>query len=340
MIKLLLVAVVLSILSSAAGACFATMTNGVGNLGVPTWAAGATPPDESARPGNAAAALDETTPGQTAGGVQTAQQAGGSAGVEGYVGKLLDALEREYGRRVDAEQRLASEQARQARLDAAAPRPAPPVDERPAASRPAPAGEQTISAAAPTPAATDVRPPQQVDTTEQKPATGTIAAGTRFWATANSGVSSNEAQPGDRMTATVTGTVSENGKVLLQNGDRLIGSVKAVENSGRMSGAEALTVQFHAVLIDGNEFEMQTGAITRTGRGQAQQNTTRIGGGAAAGAILGAIFGGRNGAARGAAIGAAGGTAAAAAQRAEPATLKAGETIVLRTTGAITLPAR
>ncbi len=278
-------ALMLSLLSLAAGACFATVMNGVNSLGTPAGATGTPLPVESAQPGHTTPGMDETTPSQSAGTLETGQEPSAEPEGAGYVGELLEALEREYERRMQAERRLAREQVRQARRDAAPPRPAPPVVHPTSAApqpspRAVPATKRRIVTTPPT--AVVVPPRRPVDAAEQQAATGTIAAGTTIRATVDTPTTSDQSQPGDRVTATVRSTISDNGRVLLRNGDQLIGSVTAVENSGRMRGSEALTVDFHAVRIDGSEFEMETGSVTRTGPGQGKQNTTRIGGGAAA----------------------------------------------------------
>lgn len=127
------------------------------------------------------------------------------------------------------------------------------------------------------------------------------------------------------------------GVTVIPAGTEMVGSVTAGERAGRMSGADRITVRFHAVLRDGTETPLETTAISRSGPGQSGQNATGVGGGAAAGAILGSIFGGRKGAAIGSAIGAVGGTGAAAVQRAGPAVLERGATLTLQTTRATTI---
>ena len=150
-------------------------------------------------------------------------------------------------------------------------------------------------------------------------------------------ISSATAKVEDEVTTTAGRDVRVDGIVLIAAGSRIIGSVTAIERSGRLRGSESITVRFHTLLSEGVETPLATEAITRTGPGQVRQNATRIGGGAAIGAVLGGIFGGHKGAAIGGAIGGAGGTAAAAVQHAPPAALEAGETVVLRTTRTTTL---
>ena len=314
MIKLVLLGLVLTVLSSVGGAWLATTMNRVDGVGTPVQAAGSPLTDQR----TGALRISEENAQGTIGEGESASQ----------VRRLLAALEQEHEMRAQAEQRLAREQARQARPNTA-PTPTAARTREWTSPRPEPAP----------PTAAAVPAARQVRAAVQEPATSTIAAGTKIQASVDMTISSDQAQPGDQVTATVRSTISDNANVLLRNGDQLIGTVTAVEKSGRMSGSERLTIGFHAVLVDGRRFELKTGSITRTGQSQVRQNTTRIGGGAAAGSILGAILGGSKGAAIGGAIGAASGTAAAAAQRGAPATLQAGETILVETTGTTTISA-
>ena len=145
-------------------------------------------------------------------------------------------------------------------------------------------------------------------------------------------VTSATARVEDSVSATTTTDLTVDGRTAIPAGSRLLGSVTAVERAGRMSGSDRITVRFHTLVYNGLETPLETAPVTRAGPGQASQNATRIGGGAAVGAILGSILGGRKGAAIGGAIGAGGGSAAAAAQHAAPAVLGAGEALTLRTT--------
>jgi outer membrane lipoprotein SlyB len=67
------------------------------------------------------------------------------------------------------------------------------------------------------------------------------------------------------------------------------------------------------VEVEGDSYDIETTAITRTGQSHNKRNTMFIGGGAGAGAAIGAIAGGGKGALIGSAVGAGAGTATAAA---------------------------
>ena len=226
--------------------------------------------------------------------------------------RLWAALERERTARRSAERRLE----RMARPQATYTQPDPAQPAAPAA--PPAAVEPAPAPAPPTPPA-----PQATSIT--------IPAGTAIAVRTATAVTSANARVEDNVSATTIGDVPIDGRTAIPAGSRLLGSVTAVERAGRMSGSDRIAVRFHTLVYNGVETPFETALVTRNGPGQASQNASRIGGGAAVGAILGAVLGGKRGAAIGGAIGAGGGSAAAAAQRAAPAVLEAGETLTLRT---------
>ena len=237
--------------------------------------------------------------------------------------RLWAALERERTARRAAEHRL--ERMAEPRADATRPEPV-----RPAAAPARREASRNEPAAAPQPAAAPA----------PEPAAITIPAGTDIAARIVTAVSSATARVEDNVTATTTGDVTVDGRTAIPSGSRLLGSVTTVQRGGRMSGSDRIRIRFHTLAYNDVEIPLRTDTITRTGPGQASQNATRIGGGAAVGSILGAILGGKRGAAIGGAIGAGGGSAAAAAQHAAPAILEAGETLALRTSRPVKIETR
>ena len=241
--------------------------------------------------------------------------------------RLWAALERERTARRAAERRL--ERMAEPRANAARPEPvrpaaapaAPPAAVKPPRNEPAPAP------APPTP------PAPQVTWI-------TIPAGTVIAARTVRTVTSASARVEDSVSATTIDDVAIDGRTAIPSGSRLLGSVTTVQRGGRMSGSDRIRIRFHTLAYNDVEIPLRTDTITRTGPGQASQNATRIGGGAAVGSILGAILGGKRGAAIGGAIGAGGGSAAAAAQHAAPAILEAGETLALRTSRPVRVETR
>ena len=302
MIRLVIIAIVLSMFSGSLGAGLAACRNWTMGPAAATDTASAASPDP--------ADVREAPRSET--------------------DRLWAALEREREARRAAERRLeriAQPQASHARPERAQPAapPAPPATARPPRNEP-------VATAAPAPAPEPSPTPQATSIT--------IPARTAIAVRIATTVTSTTARVEDRVSATTTSDVTIDGRTAIPAGSRLLGSVTSVERAGRMSGSDRITVRFHTLAHNGVETPLETAPVTRNGPGQASQNATRIGGGAAVGSILGAILGGKRGAAIGGAIGAGGGSAAAAAQHAAPAVLGAGETLTLRTTRPATIETR
>ena len=298
MIRLIIIAIALSMFSGSLGAGLAACRNWTMGPPAATETAAAASPDP--------ASVREAPPSET--------------------DRLWAALERERAARRAAERRLermAQPQATDTRPEPTQPAApsTPPPTAKPPRNEPAPTAAPER---APTPQATAI----------------TIPAGTAITVRTAASVTSATARVEDSVSATTATDVTVDGRTAIPAGSRLLGSVTAVESAGRMSGSDRITVRFHTLVYNDVEIPLETAPVIRTGPGQASQNATRIGGGAAVGSILGAILGGKRGAAIGGAIGAGGGTAAAAAQHAAPAVLGAGETLTLRTTRAATIETR
>ena len=287
MIRLVILAIALSMLSGSLGAGLAACRN---------WTMG-----NAAEADTAAAASPDP--------------AGAHDAPPSEIDRLWAALERERAARRAAERRME----RMAQPQATHERPQPPVPAAPVTTVQPPRTEP-VAAPAPAPAPA----PQAMPVT--------IPAGTAIAVRIAAAITSATARVEDTVSATTVGDIAVNGRTVIAAGSHMLGSVTTVERAGRMSGSDRITVRFHTLAYNGVETPIEAAPVTRAGPGQAAQNATRIGGGAAVGAILGAVLGGRKGAAIGGAIGSAGGSAAAAAQHAAPAVLEAGETLALRTT--------
>ena len=299
MIRLIILAIVLSMFSGTLGAGLAACRN---------WTIGpATEADTAAAASADPAARHDAPPSET--------------------DRLWAALERERAARRAAERRI--ERTAQPQAAHAGPEPQQPLAPPAPAATPEPRHHEPVPIPIPIPAPAPAPTPHAMPTT--------IPAGTSITVRTAAAVTSATAQIEDTVSATTAGDVTVDGRTAIPAGSRMLGSITAVERAGRMSGSNRITVRFHTLVHHGIETPLETAPVTRAGPGQTSQNATRIGGGAAVGAILGAVLGGRKGAAIGGAIGTAGGSAAAAAQHAAPAVLEAEETLTLRTTDRATI---
>ncbi|HEX6465232.1 MAG TPA: TrbI/VirB10 family protein [Vicinamibacterales bacterium] len=151
-------------------------------------------------------------------------------------------------------------------------------------------------------------------------------------------LSSDRSRVEDRVDAHVTRDVVVQGRVAIPSGSKVIGSVIAVEQGGKIKEPARLAIRFHTlILADGSQVMLRTEAIDRRSESPANSSTKKIGGAAVAGTILGAIIGGGKGAAAGGAIGAAGGTAAVMAGDRSTVTMPAGQLLNARLSSPATI---
>jgi len=233
-----------------------------------------------------------------------------------------------------------------ARVATAAPAPqAPAPSPTPTPTRtvePAP----TVEAPAPEPpAAADAQPPVPVEPVA-KPQAAKVSISEMFTVPADSvlgleleqTVSSETAQPEDRIDARVTRDVKVDGTTVIPAGSRVRGAVTRVENGGRFKDRGRIEIRFHTlVLADGDTQSIATDALFREGDNVGKKASARIGASAAGGAIIGAIFGGEKGAAIGAAAGAGAGTAVTATQKPSEARFRAGSVVTVRLTAPVSI---
>jgi type IV secretory pathway VirB10-like protein len=151
-------------------------------------------------------------------------------------------------------------------------------------------------------------------------------------------LSSERARVEDRVDAHVTRDVMVSGRVAIPSGSRVIGSVVAVEQGGKVKEPARLAIRFHTlILADGSQVMLRTETIDRRSESPASSSTKKIGGGAVAGTILGAIIGGGKGAAAGGAIGAGAGTAAVMAGDRATVAMPAGQLLNARLSSPTTI---
>jgi hypothetical protein len=221
---------------------------------------------------------------------------------------------------------------------------APPIQAPPPAARtaePAPAVEMPATEAPPVADA----PPAPAEPVAKAQAAQVTIADT-FVVPADSvigleiehSVSSETAQPEDRVDARVTRDVKIDGAVVIPAGSRVRGAVTRVESGGRFKERGRIEIRFHTlVLPDGDTQSIATDTLFREGESVGRKTGARIGASAAGGAIIGAIFGGEKGAAIGAAAGAGAGTAVTAAQKPSEARFRAGSVVTVRLTAPVSI---
>jgi len=165
----------------------------------------------------------------------------------------------------------------------------------------------------PTPHPTPTPPPPRI-----------VQAGTVLPIVLKQKVSTETANPEDRVVAELAEPVVENGDVLLPAGSEVLGHVVTSVRSGRVKGRAHLVVSFDQIRADGRTLDIDATRFDVTAQSSKGRDAKIAGGAAAAGAIIGAIAGGGSGALKGGAIGGAAGGAAVLATRGYEVELAAG----------------
>ena len=193
-----------------------------------------------------------------------------------------------------------------------------------------------MAEAAPQPAAEPIAKPQSAKVSIAE--TFTIPADSVLGLELEHSVSSETAQPEDRVDARVTRDVKVDGTTVIPAGSRVRGAVTRVENGGRFKDRGRIEIRFHTLVLAGGDTQsISTDALFREGDNVGRKTGARIGASAAGGAIIGAIFGGEKGAAIGAAAGAGAGTAVTASQKPSEARFRAGSVVTVRLTAPVSI---
>jgi hypothetical protein len=233
------------------------------------------------------------------------------------------------------------------RASTAAPAPQAPATSQPPARtvEPAPPAPAVEAPSPQHPTVAEATPPAPVEPAA-KPQAARVSISETFTIPADSvlgleleqTVSSETAQPEDRVDARVTRDVKVDGTTVIPAGSRVRGAVTRVENGGRFKERGRIEIRFHTlVLADGDTQSISTDALFREGDNVGKKASARIGASAAGGAIIGAIFGGEKGAAIGAAAGAGAGTAVTASQKPSEARFRAGSVVTVRLTAPVSI---
>ena len=139
-----------------------------------------------------------------------------------------------------------------------------------------------------------------------------VPEGTELVVELNQSISSDENRPGDSFEGTLVAPIVVDGKTVIPEEAKVHGHVVDAKGSGRLKGVARLEVTLDSLDVNGKNYDVETGDISRSGQNHNKRNGELIGGGAGVGALIGAIAGGGKGALIGGAAGAGAGTGAAA----------------------------
>lgn len=165
-----------------------------------------------------------------------------------------------------------------------------------------------------------------------------LPAGTVLSTTLDQEIDIQDAREGDRVSATVSEPVYEEGQLAIPAGARITGSVTAVQRAGETSetDVDVVKLDFTEIRYSGQDYPLEATVIEANPQLRSETSTgeaiAKIAGGTAAGAILGRIIGGDDeGTLVGAAVGAAAGTAIVLGTQQKKAVLPKGSKLRLRT---------
>jgi hypothetical protein len=195
---------------------------------------------------------------------------------------------------------------------------------QPAAARTAPSAGPVATATAPRPVYREV----------------TIPSGTTLPLTLTSSVASDTSVVEDAVTADLTRAITIDGRDVVPAGARLAGTVTDVDDSGRVKGRAMIAFRFTSLWTDGQQYDVQTAALSHVAPATKGEDATKIGIGAGVGAALGGLLGGKDGAAKGAGIGGGAGTGVVLATKGQEMRLAPGADVTSQLTAPLTIRVR
>lgn len=167
----------------------------------------------------------------------------------------------------------------------------------------------------------------------QKSVVKTIPSGTVLTVEMLETVSSKTSNPGDHFAARVVDPVSVDGKVVIQSGSTVTGTVVEAIPLKKIGGRAKLRLEFTSLdPKSGDETPIQASFFAQ-GKSETKRDAATIGGSAVGGAVLGRILNRDHEAdatAIGAVVGAGVGTAVAAATKGQEVTLAQGSRVRIR----------
>jgi hypothetical protein len=168
----------------------------------------------------------------------------------------------------------------------------------------------------------------------------TIPSGTTLPLTLTSSVASDTNAVEDAVSAELTRAVTIDGRDVLPAGARLDGIVTEVDDSGRVKGRATIAFRFTSLRTGGEQYDVQTAALSLVAPATKGEDATKIGIGAGAGAVIGGLLGGKDGAAKGAAIGGGAGTGVVLATKGKEMRLGPGADVTSQLTAPLTVRIR
>src|SRR5687768_9065447 len=168
----------------------------------------------------------------------------------------------------------------------------------------------------------------------------TLPSGTTLPLSLTSSMASDTSAVEDSVTAELTRAVSMGGRDVLPAGARLTGIVTEVDDAGHVKGRASIAFRFTSLQTGGEQYDVQTAAVSHQAPATKGEDATKIGIGAGAGAVIGGLIGGKDGAAKGAAIGGGAGTGVVLATRGKEMRLTPGADVTTQLSAPLTIRMR
>jgi len=147
------------------------------------------------------------------------------------------------------------------------------------------------------------------------PTYATVSTGTIVPVRLQDALDSGVNQSGDTFLAVVDQDILVGNNIVVARGSQVEGILTYVQQSGRVQGRAAMSLQFTALHVGGQAYPIESNILSFEAEATKTEDIAKVGIGSGIGAVVGAIAGGGKGAAIGAAVGAGAGGATVAATR-------------------------
>jgi hypothetical protein len=151
-------------------------------------------------------------------------------------------------------------------------------------------------------------PPPPAASAAPVPMQATLPAGMTVSVRLIDGIDVDKTAAGEMFRASLDDPIIINGVVVVPRGAPAMLEAAKVEQSGKMSGSDKITLKLNTITIKNREYQVVASYSEQKGSGEGKKTAKKIVGGAGLGALIGGIAGGGKGAGIGALSGAALGT--------------------------------
>jgi len=139
-----------------------------------------------------------------------------------------------------------------------------------------------------------------------------IPAGTNLSVRIDRHISVKTSRSGDGFTGEIVDPVlASDNRVLLPKGTQVAGVVDAAHSRGHFKGRSVLSLRLTSLTLNGTQYPLTTGDLSRSKKGKGKRSAALIGGGAGLGMLVGGLASGGTGLAVGGLAGGGAGTAIA-----------------------------